>query len=101
MSARQPTWTPTINRVDRVDLVIQVEVDLSAEGDAKKVSRKQAYLSVQSPSGSWMLRNVGRRLMVVNGQPLAQGQMAVLPHLSFVEVGGVRLLFMVSLEPLW
>ena len=77
-----------------------MEVDLSAEGDAKKVSRKQAYLSV-APSGSWVLRNVGRRLMIVNGQPLSQGKMTVIPHLSMVEVGGVRLLFMVSRVSGW
>jgi len=74
---------------------LQVDIDLSTEGDARKVSRLQAHLSM-SPVACFQLKNVGRRTLLVNNRQVDQGQVAQLGHLSLVEVGGVRLLFMVN-----
>lgn len=73
----------------------KVDIDLSGEGAGQTVSRRQAQLVLNS-EGEWVLRSVGRRSMSVNGTTLLQGQSMLLPHLSFIRVGGVQLLFMVN-----
>lgn len=45
--------------------VWQVDIDLSTEGDARKVSRLQAQLSLR-PNGRFQLNNIGRRRVLVN-----------------------------------
>lgn len=46
---------------------MQVDIDLSSEGDARKVSRHQAHLALQ-PDGKFRLKNVGRRTVLVNNR---------------------------------
>ena len=74
---------------------MQVDVDLCQEGPAQRVSRQQAQLYLE-PDGGFRLRCTGRRGMAVNGQPLAQGQVAPLPSLSHIRVGDVSLLFIAN-----
>lgn len=74
---------------------LQVDVDLADEGDAKKVSRKQAHLCL-SPSGKFTLTNTGRRTIHVNGVELTQHESIHLDHLSLLDLAGIRLLFMVN-----
>eukprot|EP00887_Chlorella_sp_A99_P001053 scaffold14.g1053.t1 len=69
-----------------------VDVDLALEGDAQQVSRQQAQLCCEA-DGRFVLRCLGRRVMLVNGAELARGQHAALPHLSHIRVGGISLLF--------
>ncbi|KAG1671400.1 hypothetical protein FOA52_011897 [Chlamydomonas sp. UWO 241] len=72
-----------------------VDVDLSAATPAAKVSRRQAFLSLQ-PDGRFVLENIGRRPLHIDGRPLPQFASADLGHLSLLEAGGVRALFMVN-----
>ena len=74
-----------------------MDVDLGNEGAAAaaRVSRHQAQLFLE-PDGGFRLRCTGRRGMLVNGRPLAQGQSAALPTLSHVAVAGVSLLFVAN-----
>ena len=74
---------------------MQVDIDLSEEGDAKKVSRKQAHLSLCA-DGKFTLANTGRRAISVNGLELVQHSSIDLDHLSFIDLAGIHLLFMVN-----
>lgn len=79
-----------------VSVHVQVDIDLAAEGNAAKVSRQQAQLSLQA-SGVFQLVNTGRRVMFVNGVPMRQHQGVSLKHLSLVTIGNVDLLFFVNM----
>ena len=72
----------------------KVDVDLSAEGHAQTVSRRQAQLFLHPGGGGYALRCTGRRSMAVNGAVLRRGDVAPLPHLSLLQVGGLSLLFL-------
>lgn len=62
----------------------------------QRVSRQQAQLFLDAAEGGWRLRCTGRRGMLVNGAPVAQGQTAALPTLSHITVGGISLLFVAN-----
>jgi hypothetical protein len=72
-----------------------VDVDLSREGPATKVSRRQAFLALR-PDGGFHVENVGRQALYVDGSQVPQFCSAAVGHLSVLEVGGARLLFMVN-----
>ncbi|GBF93445.1 hypothetical protein Rsub_06578 [Raphidocelis subcapitata] len=72
-----------------------VDIDLAREVPAAKVSRLQAQLLL-GRDGGFVVQNVGRRCVMVNGVPLERGASAPLPHLSLLEIGGVRLLFLAN-----
>ena len=74
-----------------------VDVDLSREGSATKVSRRQAYLSLQ-PDGSFRIDNIGRQTVVVDGVRVEQFSGSPVGQLSVIEVGGARLMFMINGE---
>ena len=73
--------------------MVQVDIDLAEEGDARKVSRKQAHLQLCA-DGKFMLANTGRRTISVNGTELVQNACTTLEHLSLVDLAGIQLLFM-------
>jgi len=77
----------------------QVDVDLShAAGPAAvKISRKQGFMEMQK-DGLWSLTNTGRRPMHVNAVEVKAGASASVPHLSLIEVGGARLIFLANQE---
>jgi hypothetical protein len=76
-----------------------VDIDLSRElhkaEAAKRVSRRQAFLSLL-PDGSFQIQNVGKQQMQVDGKLVKQFQTVPLHHLSVAEVGECRLMFMVN-----
>lgn len=72
-----------------------VDVDLANEKSAGKVSRKQAYLSLQ-PDGSFHLANIGRQSMHVDGILLAPASGMTVRHMSLIEIGSVHLLLTVN-----
>ena len=74
---------------------MQVDLDVSQEGDARKVSRQQAHLSL-SPDGCFVLTNLGRRAISVNGVQLVQHQATTMPHLSLIDLAGIHLLFLIN-----
>ena len=73
----------------------EVDIDLSREGPSHAVSRRQAYISLKA-DGHFHICNTGRQGMCVNDTPLLQFQSVQLPHLSLLEVGNLRFLFLVN-----
>ena len=78
-----------------MQLHMQVDIDLSQEGDARKVSRQQARLALR-PDGHFLFTNTGRRTVSVNGIHVVQNCSVSLKHLSLIDLAGVHLLFMVN-----
>lgn len=75
--------------------MVQVDIDLADEGDARKVSRKQAHLRLCA-NGKFTLANTGRQTISVNGVELVQHACISLEHLSLIDMAGIRLLFMIN-----
>jgi len=71
---------------------LKVDVDLSLEGRAMKISRQQAFLKLRW-NGEFALRNVGHRPIWCNNTPLNTGQRCILRPHTLLEIGGLRLLF--------
>lgn len=71
----------------------KVDVDLTEEGNASKVSRQQAFIKLRW-NGEFCLRNVGRRPVWINNVPVESGHRSHLAPHSLIEVGGMRLLFL-------
>lgn len=91
--------TYTTFAIDKNEVVIgrstedlKVDIDLSLEGNATKISRQQAFLKLRW-NGEFALRNVGRRPIWCNNAPITTGQRCVLAPHTLIEVGGMRLLF--------
>ena len=62
-----------------------VDVDLSLEGPAWKISRRQAVIKLRS-DGEYCVINEGRRPLYIDGKPVALGTKARLHHNSTFEV---------------
>ena len=65
------------------------------EEAARKVSRQQARLELGA-DGKWSLTATGRRALSVDGAKLCKGERCELRHLSLVEAGGIRMMFVVN-----
>lgn len=66
-----------------------MDIDLSLEGPAWKVSRRQGVIKLRS-SGEFYLANVGKRAMFVDGKPVLRGAKFKLNDNSTVEVSRPR-----------
>ncbi|XP_031551329.1 microspherule protein 1-like [Actinia tenebrosa] len=73
----------------------QVDVDLSLEGPAWKVSRKQATIRLKS-DGEYYVVNEGRRPLLIDGKPITLGTKARLHHNSTFEICGLRFVFLIN-----
>lgn len=62
-----------------------IDVDLSLEGPAAKVSRKQATIRLRN-SGDFFMSSEGKRPIFVDGRPVLQGNKVKLNHNSIIEV---------------
>ena len=62
-----------------------VDVDLSLEGPAWKISRRQAVIKLRS-DGEYCVINEGRRPLYIDGKPVVLGTKARLHHNSTFEV---------------
>lgn len=62
-----------------------IDVDLSLEGPAAKVSRKQATIRLRN-SGEFFMSSEGKRPIFVDGRPVLQGNKVKLNHNSVIEV---------------
>jgi len=69
-----------------------IDIDLAAAGPASKASRVQARLEL-GPDGGFVVTNLGRRTLAVDGAPLVAGGSARLRPLALLEAGDARLLF--------
>ena len=62
-----------------------IDVDLSLEGPAWKVSRKQGVIKLRN-SGDFYVANEGKRAIHIDGKPVLKGQKTKLNNNSVVEV---------------
>ncbi|XP_041450684.1 microspherule protein 1-like [Drosophila obscura] len=72
-----------------------VDVDLSLEGHAAKISRHQGTIKLRS-NGDFFISNEGKRAIYVSGKPLLQGHKTRLAHNNLLEICGLRLNFLVN-----
>ena len=73
-----------------------VDVDLSLEGPAFKISRKQGLIKLL-PSGDFMISNTGKRQIHVDSKPvLGGGNCAKINNNSVIEVSGLRFVFLIN-----
>jgi len=69
-----------------------VDIDLSKEGRANKVSRRQAAIKLKE-DGLFYLENYGKRVISVNSHNIASGQRIRLSSNCLIEIGGMRFIF--------
>ena len=83
--------------VGRTTADITVDVDLSLEGPATKVSRKQAIIKLTN-SGEFHIANEGKRPVMVNGNAVVMGEVAKLANNTVVEFCNLRFVFLINTE---
>ncbi|KAH8302421.1 hypothetical protein KR044_006367, partial [Drosophila immigrans] len=74
-----------------------VDVDLSLEGPAAKISRRQGTIKMRS-NGDFFIANEGKRAIFIDGTPLLSGNKTRLAHNCTVEITGLRFTFLVNYE---
>ncbi|XP_023945318.1 microspherule protein 1 [Bicyclus anynana] len=74
-----------------------IDVDLSLEGPAAKVSRKQATIRLRN-SGDFFMSSEGKRPIFIDGRPVLQGNKVKLNHNSVIEIAGLRFVFLINQE---
>ena len=73
-----------------------VDVDLSLEGPATKISRKQGIIKLQ-PNGDFMIANRDKRPFYIDSKPvLGGGNCLKISNNSVVEIAGLRFLFLIN-----
>jgi microspherule protein 1 len=73
-----------------------VDVDLSLEGPATKISRKQGIIKLQ-PNGDFMIANTGKRPFYIDSKPvLGGGNCLKISNNSVVEIAGLRFVFLIN-----
>ncbi|KAJ2947710.1 hypothetical protein O0L34_g9483 [Tuta absoluta] len=72
-----------------------IDVDLSLEGPAGKVSRKQATIRLRN-TGDFFMSSEGKRPIFVDGRPVLQGNKVKLNHNSVIEIAGLRFVFLIN-----
>lgn len=72
-----------------------VDVDLSLEGPACKVSRKQATIRLKA-DGEYYVINEGRRPIFIDGKPVLTDVKAKLHHNSTFEICGLHFVFLIN-----
>ncbi|KAM4699118.1 microspherule protein 1 isoform 5-T5 [Discoglossus pictus] len=73
----------------------QIDVDLSLEGPAWKISRKQGVIKLKN-NGDFFIANEGRRALYIDGRPVLPGSKWKLSHNSVVEISGLRFVFLIN-----
>ncbi|PIO39942.1 hypothetical protein AB205_0064110, partial [Aquarana catesbeiana] len=73
----------------------QIDVDLSLEGPAWKISRKQGVIKLKN-NGDFFIANEGRRALYIDGRPVLPGNKWKLSHNSVVEISGLRFVFLIN-----
>ena len=63
----------------------QIDVDLSLEGPAWKISRRQGIIKLRS-NGDFYIANEGKRPLYIDGKPILTGNKQRLSNNSVVEV---------------
>ncbi|EDV21072.1 uncharacterized protein TRIADDRAFT_30763, partial [Trichoplax adhaerens] len=72
-----------------------IDIDLSIEGPAWKVSRLHGYIKLK-PDGTFHVKNEGRRPVYIDGKPVTTGSRSTLPNNCTFEVCGLKFIFLIS-----
>lgn len=73
----------------------QVDVDLSLEGPAWKISRRQGIIKLRS-NGDFYIANEGKRPIYIDGKPILTGNKQRLCNNSVVEISCLRFIFLIN-----
>nr|XP_046188168.1 microspherule protein 1-like [Oncorhynchus gorbuscha] len=72
----------------------QIDVDLTLEGPAWKISRKQGIIKLKN--GDFFIANEGRRPIYIDSRPVLSGYKWKLNNNSVVEMAGLRFVFLIN-----
>ncbi|XP_041374651.1 microspherule protein 1-like [Gigantopelta aegis] len=73
----------------------QIDVDLSLEGPAWKISRRQGVIKLRN-SGDFFIANEGKRPIYIDGKPVLAGNKQKLYNNSVVEISCLRFIFLIN-----
>ncbi|KAK3082738.1 hypothetical protein FSP39_003851 [Pinctada imbricata] len=73
----------------------QIDVDLSLEGPAWKISRRQGIIKLRN-TGDFYIANEGKRPIYVDGKPIMAGNKQKLSNNSVVEISCLRFIFLIN-----
>ncbi|KAK1588546.1 hypothetical protein Q3G72_024485 [Acer saccharum] len=74
---------------------VAVDIDLGREGRATKISRRQALIKMEG-DGSFILKNLGKSSVFLNGQEIATGQGVRLRSGNLIEIKEMAFVFEVN-----
>nr|CAB3263704.1 microspherule protein 1-like [Phallusia mammillata] len=74
---------------------LTVDIDLSLEGPAYKISRQQGTIKMKN-NGDFIITNEGKRPIYVDGKVVMKGGRAKLQHDSVLEIALLRFVFLVN-----
>lgn len=73
----------------------QIDVDLSLEGPAWKISRRQGVIKLRN-TGEFFIANEGKRPIYIDGKPVLNGNKHKLNNNSVVEISCLRFIFLIN-----
>ncbi|XP_077868183.1 microspherule protein 1-like [Saccoglossus kowalevskii] len=82
----------TLGRATKVN---NIDVDLSLEGPAWKISRRQGVIKLRN-NGDFYIANEGKRPIYIDGKPVLKAEKAKLNNNSVVEITGLRFIFLIN-----
>ncbi|XP_028774638.1 uncharacterized protein LOC114731595 [Neltuma alba] len=71
---------------------VKVDIDLGREGRANKISRRQALIRMEA-NGSFIIKNLGKSSIFVNGKEIFTGQVWGLVSGSLIEIRDMSFIF--------
>uniref|UniRef100_A0ABD2XJK0 Microspherule protein 1 n=1 Tax=Trichogramma kaykai TaxID=54128 RepID=A0ABD2XJK0_9HYME len=74
-----------------------VDIDLSLEGPAWKVSRRQGTIRLKN-NGDFFLSSEGKRPIFVDSRPILSGNKMKLNNNSVIEIAGLKFIFLINQE---
>ncbi|XP_045143217.1 microspherule protein 1 isoform X3 [Echinops telfairi] len=96
MRSREPSpASPLQITLGRATKDNQIDVDLSLEGPAWKISRKQGVIKLKN-NGDFFIANEGRRPIYIDGRPVLCGSKWRLSNNSVVEIASLRFVFLIN-----
>lgn len=74
---------------------VHVDVDLTLEGPAWKISRRQGIISLRD-NNEFVLQSEGKRPVFVDGKPILSGDSARLLNNSVIEIASLKFIFLIN-----
>ncbi|KAG7585118.1 Forkhead-associated (FHA) domain [Arabidopsis thaliana x Arabidopsis arenosa] len=76
---------------------LNVDIDLGKYNYGSKISRRQALVKLEN-NGSFSLKNLGKRHILVNGEKIVTGQIATLTSCSSIDIRGITFVYKINKE---